>query len=63
MSILEKVGITLPEDELKRVLTEKELAVEQLETIVEWMRDKTAGPNSYLNHYADMIEMQIKRLK
>ena len=63
MSILEKVGITLPEDELKRVLTEKELAVEQLETIVEWMRDKTAGPNSYLEHYADMIELQIRWLK
>ena len=63
MSILEKVGITLPEDELKKVLTNRELAVEQLETIVGWMRDKTAGPNSYLNHYSDMIEMQIKRLK
>ena len=63
MSILEKVGITLPVEDLKKVLTNRELAVEQLETIVGWMRDKTAGPNSYLNHYADMIEMQIKRLK
>ena len=60
---LEKLGITLPEEELKKVLTNKELAVEQLETIVGWMRDKTAGPNSYLNHYADMIEWQIRRLK
>ena len=60
---LEKLGIYLPEDELKKVLTNRELAIEQLETIVGWMRDKTAGPNSYLNHYADMIEMQIKRLK
>ena len=63
MSDLEKLGITLPLDDLKEVKTNKELAVEQLETIVGWMRDKTAGPNSYLNHYADMIEMQIKRLK
>jgi hypothetical protein len=60
---LEKLGITLSEEDLKEVKTNKELAVEQLETIVGWMRDKTAGPNSYLNHYADMIEMQIKRLK
>jgi hypothetical protein len=60
---LEKLGIYLPEDELKKVLTNRELAIEQLEIIVSWMRDKTAGPNSYLNHYADMIEMQIKRLK
>ena len=60
---LEKLGITLPEEELKKVLTNRELAIGQLETIVEWMRDKTAGPNSYLNHYADMIEMQIRRLK
>ena len=60
---LEKLGITLPEEELKKVLTNRELAIEQLEIIVGWMRDKTAGPNSYLNHYADMIEMQIRRLK
>ena len=60
---LEKLGITLSEEDLKEDKTNKELAVEQLETIVGWMRDKTAGPNSYLNHYADMIEMQIKRLK
>ena len=60
---LEKLGIYLPEDELKKVLTNRELAIEQLEIIVSWMRDKKAGPNSYLNHYADMIEMQIKRLK
>ena len=63
MDILEKVGITLPPEELNKVLTEKELAVEQLETIVGWMRDKTAGPNSYLEHYADMIELQIRWLK
>ena len=42
---LEKLGITLPEEELKRVKTNRDLAVEQLETIVGWMRDKTAGPN------------------
>ena len=53
---LEKLGITLPEEELKKVKTNRDLAVEQLETIVGWMRDKTAGPNSYLEHYADMIE-------
>ena len=60
---LEKLGITLPEEELKRVKTNKDLAVEQLETIVAWMRDKKAGPNSYLEHYADMIELQIRWLK
>ena len=60
---LEKLGITLSLEDLKEVKTNKDLAVEQLETIVGWMRDKTAGPNSYLNHYADMIEMQIRRLK
>ena len=39
---LEKLGITLPEEELKKVKTNRDLAVEQLETIVGWMRDKTA---------------------
>jgi len=48
---------------MKKVLTNKELAVEQLETIVEWMRDKNMGTHSYLDHYADMIEMQLRRLK
>ena len=60
---LEKLGITLPEEELKKVKTNKDLAIEQLETIVGWMRDKKAGPNSYLEHYADMIELQIRWLK
>ena len=60
---LEKLGITLPEEELKKVKTNKDLAIEQLETIVGWMRDKKAGPNSYIEHYADMIELQIKWLK
>lgn len=60
---LEKLGITLSEDDLKKVKTNKELAIEQLETIVGWMRNKKAGPNSYLNHYADMIESQIRWLK
>ena len=60
---IEKLGITLSLEDLKEVKTNKDLAVEQLETIVGWMRDKTAGPNSYLNHYADMIESQIRWLK
>ena len=60
---LEKLGIYLPEEELKKVLTNRELAIEQLELIVEWMRDKNMGTHSYLDHYADMIEMQIRRLK
>ena len=60
---LEKLGITLPEEELKKVKTNRDLAVEQLETIVGWMRDKKAGPNSYIEHYADMIELQIQWLK
>ena len=60
---LEKVGITLPLDDLKEVKTNKDLAIEQLETIVGWMRDKKAGPNSYIEHYADMIELQIRWLK
>ena len=60
---LEKLGITLSEDDLKNVKTNKDLAIEQLETIVTWMRDKKEGPNSYLEHYADMIELQIQWLK
>ena len=60
---LEKLGITLSEEDLKEVKTNKELAIEQLETIVEWMRDKNMGTHSYLDHYADMIEMQLRRLK
>jgi hypothetical protein len=60
---LEKLGITLSEDDLKKVKTNKDLAIEQLETIVAWMRDKKEGPNSYLEHYADMIELQIQWLK
>ena len=60
---LEKLGIYLPEDELKKVLTNRELAIEQLELIVEWMRDKNMGTYSYLDHYADMIKWQIRRLK
>ena len=60
---LEKVGITLPLDDLKEVKTNKDLAIEQLETIVGWMRDKKAGPNSYLDHYANMIDSQIRWLK
>ena len=60
---LEKLGITLPVEDLKKVKTNRDLAVEQLETIVGWMRDKTAGPNSYLNHYGDLIESQIRWLK
>ena len=60
---LEKVGITLPLDDLKEVKTNKDLAIEKLETIVGWMRDKKAGPNSYLDHYASMIESQIRWLK
>ena len=36
---LEKLGITLSEEDLKEVKTNKELAVEQLEIIVSWMRD------------------------
>ena len=60
---LEKLGITLSEDDLKNVKTNKELAVEQLETIVGWMRDKKLGPSSYLEHYASMIESQLRWLK
>ena len=37
---LEKLGITLPEEELKKVKTNKDLAVEQLETNIGWMREK-----------------------
>ena len=60
---LEKLGITLSEDDLKNVKTNKDLAIEQLETIVAWMRDKKEGPNSYLDHYASMIESQLRWLK
>ena len=48
---------------MKKVLTSKELAIENLEMIVGYMKDKKAGPNSYLEHYADMIEMELRRLK
>ena len=35
---LEKLGIYLPEDELKKVLTNRELAIEQLETWLMYQR-------------------------
>ena len=64
---LEKLGITLQEEELKRVKTNKDLAVEQLETIIGWMREKDGcpycGDRPYLEHYASMIESQLRWLK
>ena len=40
--------------------TNKQMAVQNLEQIVEWMEDKK---DKTLDHYADMIKWQIRRLK
>lgn len=45
---------------MKKVLTNEELAIENLTRIVGYMKDKK---DTTLDHYADMIEMQIRRLK
>jgi len=45
---------------MPELYTNKQMAVQNLEQIVKWMEDKK---DKTLDHYADMIEMQIKRLK
>ena len=69
---LEKLGITLSTEDLKEVKTNKELAIENIETIIQYMKNKCSNQSNYnvsdqskswILHYADMIEMQIKRLK
>ena len=40
--------------------TNKQMAVQNLELIVRYMKDKK---DTTLDHYADMIEWQIRRLK
>lgn len=72
MTSLEKVGITLPLDDLKEVKTNKELAIENIETIIQYMKNKCSSQSSYnvsdqskswLIHYAEMIEKEVNKLK
>ena len=69
---VEKVGITLSLDDLKEVKTNKELAIENIETIVKYMRNKCSNQSTYnvsnqskswLMHYAEMIEIEVNKLK
>mgnify|MGYP003122516386 FL=1 len=72
MTSLEKVGITLPLDDLKEVKTNKELAIENIETIIQYMKNKCSNKSAYnvsdqskswLMHYAEMIEKEVNKLK
>ena len=45
---------------MPELYTNKQMAVQSLEQIVEWMEDKK---DKNLDHYADMIKWQIRRLK
>ena len=45
---------------MPELYTNKQMAVQNLEQIVEWMEDKK---DKTLDHYADMIKWQIRRLK
>ena len=72
MSDLEKLGITLPLDDLKEVKTNKELAIENIETIIQYMKNKCSNTSAYnvsdqskswIIHYAGMIESELNRLK
>ena len=45
---------------MPELYTNKQMAVQNLEIIVGYMKDKK---DTTLNHYADMIEWQIRRLK
>ena len=69
---LEKLGITLPLDDLKEVKTNKELAIENIETIIQYMKNKCSNKSAYnvsdqskswLMHYAEMIEKEVNKLK
>jgi len=53
---MKKVTVFSPDG----LLTNEELAIENLEMIVRYMKDKK---DTTLDHYADMIEWQIRRLK
>ena len=53
---MKKVSVFSPDG----LLTNEELAIENLEMIVRYMKDKK---DKTLDHYADMIEMQLRRLK
>ena len=53
---MEKVTVFSPDG----LLTNEELAIENLEMIVRYMKDKK---DTTLDLYADMIEWQIRRLK
>ncbi len=72
MDNLEKVGITLPLDDLKEVKTNKELAIIGIENIIRYMRNKCTDQSSYnldkqskswLIHYSDMLSSEIRRYK
>ena len=45
---------------MPKLYTNKQMAVQNLELIVRYMKDKK---DTTLDHYADMIEWQIRRLK
>ena len=45
---------------LHQIMTNKQMAVQNLEIIVGYMKDKK---DKNLDHYANMIEWQIRRLK
>ena len=45
---------------MPELYTNKQMAVQNLEIIVGYMKDKK---DTTLDHYADMIEWQIRRLK
>ena len=45
---------------MPELYTNKQMAVQNLEIIVGYMKDKK---DTTLSHYADMIEWQIRRLK
>jgi hypothetical protein len=69
---LEKLGITLSEDDLKQVKTNKELAIIGIENIIRYMRNKCTDQSAYnldkqskswLIHYSDMLSSELNRLK
>ena len=69
---LEKLGITLSEDDLKQVKTNKELAIIGIENIIRYMRNKCTDQSTYnlnkqskswLIHYSDMLSSELNRLK
>ena len=72
MNNLEKVGITMMLEDLKPIKTNKQLALENLEDIAKFMKNKCKDDSSYnlnkqskawLSHYSEMISSEIRRYK